>query len=91
MNFLAQPRLARTSKIKIAYQQSSPSLGGGIPVLQDREALAKDDRQVHRAEREKASVFHAAAYDESKYSLIHVFIGPRCPWSDLWIRLSLTH
>ena len=51
MNFLAQPRLARTSKIKIAYQQSSPSLGGGIPVLQDREALAKDDRQVHRAER----------------------------------------
>ena len=52
MNFLAQRRLARTSKIKIADQQSSsPSLGGGIPDLQDREALAKDDRQVHRAER----------------------------------------
>ena len=24
-------------------------------------------------------------------SLVYVFIGPRCPWSDLWVRLSLTH
>ena len=48
-------------KIKITTHQSLSSSGGGIPVLQDREALAKDDRQVHRAEREKASVNDAAA------------------------------
>ena len=48
-------------KIKITKHQSLSSSGGGIPVLQDREALTKDDRQVHRAKREKASVNDAAA------------------------------
>ena len=43
------------TEIVIADQQSSSSLGGGIPVVQDRGALAKDDCKMHRAEREKAS------------------------------------
>ena len=23
-------------------------------------------------------------------SYIHIIIGPRCPWSDLWVRVSLS-